>query len=168
LLLWNNCCKEIGIDSRLVKPYFLPIDKAPDWFDLTYCQLGEASWEDGPVPEVVMFLHDPYEGHRKLTAREISEIIYHELTHILLRQASEDEVRWFASTINRRRGGWQCCRTHLRAKAFEQGLGPVQESWTLFQWAKAQRKTAAPHRQNLKPEDKNKGKNINQQARAME
>ena len=40
--LWDECCKDLGIDPRLVKPYFLLRDEAPDWFDWSDCQLGEA------------------------------------------------------------------------------------------------------------------------------
>ncbi len=56
--LWDECCRDLGIDPRLVKPYFLPIDEAPDWFDPSNFSLGEAWWEDGYRPEVLVDMYD--------------------------------------------------------------------------------------------------------------
>lgn len=104
LWLWNKCCKNIGIDPRLVKPYFLPIDEVPDWTDITDCQLGEAFWEVGRSPEVLVLLYDPYESNEPLLAvRQLSEILYHELIHILLYGTFEEEVSQIAATISRHR-----------------------------------------------------------------
>jgi len=132
--LWDKYCKDMGIDPRLVKPYFLPRDEAPDWFDRSDCQLGEAWWEGVPCPEVAVFLYDFITGSSGLM--DIRTIIYHELTHVILQEAGEEEVTQLADIIIRRRAGWQYCRSHLRSQAFERKLGPAQESWTLFQWAK--------------------------------
>lgn len=135
--LWDECCKDLGIDYRLVKPYFLPIDEAPGWFDPSNFSLGEAWWEDGYRPEVLVFLYDLITGPWGLMT--IRETIYHELTHVILQeQAGEDEVTHLADTISRRRAGWQYCRSYLRREAFERKLGPAQESQTLFQWIKGQ------------------------------
>ncbi len=69
---------------------------------------------------------------------DIRDTIYHELTHVILQeQAGEEEVTWLADTTSRRRAGWQYCRSYLRSLTFERKLGPPQESWTLFQWAKS-------------------------------
>ncbi|MBA7596500.1 hypothetical protein ES703_03474 [subsurface metagenome] len=142
--LWGECCKDLGIDPRLVKPYFLPRDEAPDWFDWSDCQLGEAWWEEVRCPEVAVFLYDFITGSWGLM--DIRTIIYHELTHVILQEAGEEEVTQFADIITRRRAGWQYCRSYLGSQAFERKLGPAQESWTLFQWAKRKklgfRKTA--------------------------
>jgi len=68
---------------------------------------------------------------------KIRDTIYHELTHVILQeQAGEEEVTQLGDIISRRRVGWQYCRSYLRRKAFVRKLGPAQESWTLFQWAK--------------------------------
>ena len=137
LWLWDKCCRDIGIDPRLVKPYFPPIDEVPDWTDISDGQLGEAFREDGCSPEVFVFLHNVYEkGRPLLTVRQLSEIIYHELIHVLLDDASEEEVSWLAITVSRRRPGFKYHQSYLKEKAFEQSLGPPQESWTLFQWAR--------------------------------
>ncbi len=133
--LWDKCCKDLGIDPRLVKPYFLPRDKDPDWFDPTWCQLGEAWWEDGYRPEIAVAMYDFTTGIQGLM--KIRETIYHELTHVILQEAGEEEVTQLADIISRRRTSWRCCRSYLRSQAFERKLGPPQESWTLFQWAKA-------------------------------
>ena len=132
--LWDKCCKDLGIDPRLVKPYFLPRDEAPDWFDCSDCQLGEAWWEEVYCPEVVVFLYNFITGSSGLM--DIRTIIYHELTHVILQEAGEEEVTQFADIITWRRAGWRYCRSYLRSQAFERKLGPAQESWTLFQWAK--------------------------------
>ena len=132
--LWDGCCKDLGIDPRLVKPYFLPIDEAPVWFDCSDCQLGEAWWEEVCCPEVVVFLYDYMTGDYGLM--DIRTIIYHELTHVILQEAGEEEVKQLADIITRRRASWKYCRNYLRSQAFERKLGPPQESWTLFQWAK--------------------------------
>ncbi len=132
--LWDECCKDLGIDPCLVKTYFLPVDEPPYWFDHSYCQLGEAWWEDGYPPEVLVFLYDFITGSSGLM--DIRTIIYHELTHVILQEAGEEEVTQFADIITRRRAGWQYCRSYLRREAFKRKLGPPQEGWTLFQWAK--------------------------------
>ena len=132
--LWDECCKDLGIDPCLVKTYFLPVDKPPYWFDHSDCQLGEAWWEDGYPPEVLVFLYDFITGSSGLM--DIRTIIYHELTHVILQEAGEEEVTQFADIIIRRRAGWRCCRSYFRSQAFERNLGPAQESWTLFHWAK--------------------------------
>jgi hypothetical protein len=145
--LWDDCCEDLGIDPRLVKPYFLPRDEAPDWYDPSYCQLGEAWWEEVLCPEVLVFLFDFITGSSGLM--NIRKIIYHELTHVILQeQAGEEAVTWLADAISRRREGWRYCRSYLRGKAFERKLGPPQESWTLFQWAK--RNKIVSVRQNAK------------------
>jgi len=134
--LWDECCKDLGIDPRLVKAYFLPLDEPPYWFDPSNFSLGEAWREDGNRPEVLVFLYDLIIGPWGLMT--IRETIYHELTHVILQeQAGEDEVTQLADIISRRRAGWKYCRSYLRSQAFERKLGPPQESWTLFQWAKS-------------------------------
>ena len=134
--LWEKCCKDLGIDPCLVKTYFSPIDKPPYWSDPSYCTWGEAWWEDGYLPEVLVFLVDFNNGILGLMG--IRDTIYHELTHVILReQAGEEEVTQLADIISRRRASWQYCRSYLRREAFERKLGPPQESWTLFQWAKS-------------------------------
>ncbi len=134
--LWDKCCKDLGIDPRLVKPYFWPRDEAPDWFDPSNFSLGEAWWEEGYCPEVLVFLYGLITGPWGLM--NIRDTIYHELTHVILQeQAGEEEVTQLADIISRRRGDWQYCRSYLRGQAFERKLGPPQESWTLFQWAKS-------------------------------
>lgn len=133
--VWDEYCKDLGIEPCLVKTYFLPVDDSPYWYDPSYCQLGEAWWEDGYRPAVLVFLHDFITGFWGLM--NIRGIIYHELTHVILREAGEEEVTQFADIITRRRAGWQYCRSYLRSQAFKRKLGPAQESWTLFQWAKS-------------------------------
>lgn len=132
--LWNDCCKDLGIDPRLVKPYFLPRDKDPDWFDPTWCQRGEAWWVDGYRPEVSIAMYG-FENEIQ-GMLNIREIIYHELTHVVLQEAGEEEVTQLAEIINRRRTGWEYYRSYLKSHAFKRKLGPSQDSWTLFQWAK--------------------------------
>ena len=131
--LWDECCKDLGIDPCLVKVYFLPIDEPPYWSDPSYITWGEAWWEDGYPPEVLVDMFDFPTG--VLGLMKIRETIYHELTHVIL-QEEEEEVTQLADIINRRRAGWQYYRSYLRSQAFERKLGPPQESWTLFQWAK--------------------------------
>lgn len=135
LWLWDECCRDIGIDPRLVKAYFLPIHEPPYWFDPSYCQLGEAWWEDGHCPEVLVVVYENKD--RWLGLMTLRHIIHHELTHVILQdEASEDEVSEVALIVSRRREGWSHWRRYLRSRAFERGLGPVRESWTLFQWAR--------------------------------
>ncbi len=134
--LWDECCKDLGIDPCLVKVYFLPIDELPYWSDPSYCSLGEAWCEDGYRPEVLIFLADLKNEFWGLMG--LREIIYHELTHVILHeQAREEGVTQLADIISRRRSSWQYCRSYLRSQAFKRKLGPPQESWTLFQWAKS-------------------------------
>ena len=140
--LWEKCCRGLGIDPCLVKVYFWPIDEVPFWSALdnhdNWYQpaAGEAHWEDGYSPEVIVFLDDfMNNGFWGLLA--IREIIYHELTHVILMEAEEEEVTQLADIITRRRASWQYCRSYLRREAFERKLGPPQENWTLFQWAKS-------------------------------
>ncbi len=133
--LWDECCRDVGIDPRLVKPYFPPIDERPDWLDPYDHPFGAACCYPGYCPEVVVFIYDYIRGFRGLMA--IRDDTYHELTHVILQeQAGEEEVAQLADTVSRRRAGWQYCRSYLRSQAFELKLGPAQESWTLFQWAK--------------------------------
>ncbi len=132
--LWENCCRNLGIDPCLVKTYFLPIDKPPYWSDPSYVTWGEAWWEDGYPPEVLVDMFDFPTG--VLGLMKIRETIYHELTHVILQEEEEEEVTQLADIITRRRASWQYCRSYLRWEAFKRKLGPAQESWTLFQWAK--------------------------------
>ena len=133
--LWGKCCKGLGIDPCLVKVYFWPIDEVPFSCDPNDCQSGEAHWEDGYSPEVLVFLDDfMNNGFWRLLA--IREIIYHELTHVILMEVGEEEVTQLADIITRRRINWQYCRSYLRSEAFKRKLGPAQKGWTLFQWAK--------------------------------
>ena len=133
--LWDECCKDLGIDPCFVKVYFWPIDEVPFWCDPSYITWGEAWWEDGYPPEVLVFLVDLNNG--VLGMMGIRDTIYHELTHVILReQAGEEEVTQLADIITRRRAGWQYCRSYLRSEAFKRKLGSIQEGWTLFQWAK--------------------------------
>ncbi|MFC1986371.1 tyrosine-type recombinase/integrase [Chloroflexota bacterium] len=53
MTLWEKCCRDLGVDPCLVKPYFLPIDESPDWSDPTWCALGEAWWEEDYRPRGV-------------------------------------------------------------------------------------------------------------------
>ena len=133
--LWDKCCRDIGIEPRLVKAYFLPIDEPPYWFDPCYCQLGEAFWEDGR-PEVLVVL---YENKDKLFGvMTLRHVIYHELTHVILRdEANEEEVTEVALIVSPHRQGCSYWRCYLRSRAYQRGLGPVQERLSLFQWARA-------------------------------
>ncbi len=132
--LWDECCKDLGVDPYLVKVYFLPLDEPPYWSDPSYITWGEAWWEDGYRPEVLVDMYDFPTGI--LGLMKIRETIYHELTHVILQEAGEEEVTQLADIITRRRASWQYCRSYLRREAFERKFGPPQESWTLFQWAK--------------------------------
>ena len=121
--LWDGCCKDLVIDPQLVKPYFLPRDKFPDWLDPSDYPMGVACCEEGRCPEVLVFLYGFLTGFRGLM--NIREIIYHELTHVILQEAVEEEVTHFADIISRRRASWQYCRSYLRSQGFERKLGPV-------------------------------------------
>ena len=133
--LWDECCKNLGIDPRLVKTYFSPRDEFPDWLDPSDYPMGATCCEEGRCPEVLVLIYDCITGFRGLM--KIRDTSYHELTHVILQeQAGEEEVTQLADIISRRREGWQYCRSYLRSQAFERKLGPAQESWTLFQWAK--------------------------------
>jgi hypothetical protein len=139
LFLWESCCRDIGIEPRLVKPYFLPFDKDPDWFSPDLCQLGEAYWDEKDRPEVVVFVLDPFKEERVLipiALIEVRHIIYHELVHTIIPEAPEGYVAWLALNVSRRRPGWQYSRSFLKATAFEQGLGPPRDNLTMFQWIK--------------------------------
>jgi hypothetical protein len=133
--MWDGCCKDLGIDPRLIKRYFAPRDERPDWLDYSDYPMGAACCYEGYCPEVLVYIYDFITGFRGVMA--IRETAYHELIHVLLQEkAEEEEVEQLTKIISRRREGWRYCRSYLRGKAFECKLGPPQESLTLFQWAK--------------------------------
>lgn len=135
LPMWDECCKDLGIDPRLVKRHFPPRDERPDWLDYGDYPFGAACCFPGYCPEVLVYIYDYIRGFQGVMA--IRDNTYHELTHVILQEeAEEEEVDQLAKIISRRRKGWRYCRSYLRGKAFERKLGPPQESWTLFQWAK--------------------------------
>ena len=82
--LWDECCKDLGIDPRLVKPYFLPRDKTPEWLDPTDYPMGAACCEEGCCPEVLVLIYDYITGFRGLM--KIRDTTYHELTHVILQE----------------------------------------------------------------------------------
>jgi len=135
--LWQKCCRDLGIDHRLVKVHFLPVDDRPDWLDPTDHPWGAANIDDGCFPEVTILLEHYFRRDNPvLSILEIIDTIYHELIHIILHGGPEEEVKWLAETICRRRVGYKNILSDLKEKAFEQGLGPDRGYWTMFRWAK--------------------------------
>lgn len=142
--LWEQCCNNLGVDHRRIKIILCPPDDLPDWHERSgWLVAGEVNWEDVPIPEILVFLEDDWP--KRNDALYLREIFIHELVHVILKEATEKEVEDITMTILRRRNNWSQMTRYLKNLAFDSGLGPPQDGWTLFHWAKHQKMKNRTH-----------------------
>lgn len=136
--LWEQCCNTLGVDHRRIKIILFPGHELPDWHDTSgWLVIGEVNWEDVTVPQILIFLIENWP--KRNDALKLREVFIHELVHVILKEANEKEVEDIALTILRRRNNWSQLTRYLKSRAFNSGLGPPQDGWTLFHWAKYQK-----------------------------